>query len=176
MADAPAPNTTAAPPETAAPAPMPAPKRKGSAAGLIIQSVLLLIFFALVVVLQKVMLFALLAMLPSCIAWFIDKSPRKPVFFTVTAFNFAGFFPYFMQIMTSQSLAYATEEMLADIMAWLVIYGAAGVGWLLVLAGPRLSLALVDMYYGGQVMRMEKEKEILNEQWGIEEEQQEAKS
>jgi hypothetical protein len=131
------------------------------------QGIFLTLFVAGVVFLQKAMVFVLVAMLPSFIAWIIDRQPRKPMFFTVLALNFAGFFPYFMQIVTSQSLAYGTEEMMQNVEAWVVIYGASSAGWLMVLAGPSVCLWLVRFYYRQRAKGMEAEKKELVQEWGI---------
>ncbi len=172
MADAttaPAAAAALAPP-AAAPAPAPAPANAGKKSGKIGKIVLLVLVLLGVAFLQKAMVFALLAMLPSFIAFFLDHDPRKPVFFTITAFNFSGLFPFFMQMLMSESLSYEAEEMIANMQAWAVIYGAAGIGWLLVLAGPTISLSLVEFFYNGKATRLELEQKKLAETWGIGEE------
>ena len=73
-----------------------------------------------------------ISLLPSGVAMIVDRRPRKFASKTVTCFNFAGLLPAMFDTFMASDPDVAAQQQLADPYIWLMIYGFAGFGWLVV--------------------------------------------
>lgn len=105
-------------------------------------------------------------MLPTGVAWIIDRSKQKSKTLTVGAMNFAGCFPYLMGIWTAFDPAVLSARYLGDPLTIIIIYGAAFVGYVINYA----SVSAFSSYAAGrakaQVSRIDKERKALEKRWG----------
>ena len=108
----------------------------------------------------------LVGMVPSIVALVVDRSPRKYGTLTIAALNFAGVLPYLVKLWAkSQNLENALN-IVVDVFALMVMYGAAGFGWMIFLTIPT-SVASIFMVISQRriaVLR-ENQRKIL-EEWG----------
>jgi len=130
--------------------------------------VLLTLTFIAVLALPTLIVF-FFGMLPSLVAYIIDRSKQKSAAFTVSAINFIGVFPYIMDLWTKN---YTTDKidvalgMVSDIFTLLVMYSAAAFGWLIYLALPSIISSFVIVLQQRKVAQLRGEQKDLIDEWG----------
>lgn len=130
--------------------------------------VLLLVFIIGIVTMQHAFLFVFIALLPSIVAYIVDRNPNYSVFFTVACLNVSGLLPFLLEIVFSPKLIEAASARMGDVYTWLVIYSAAAVGWALVILCPTVCKLVLQGMRRGQIMHLENQQRKLIEEWGPE--------
>lgn len=113
-------------------------------------------------------IFFFIGMVPALVAWTVDNDRNKYTFSTVAALNFAGVFPYMMDILLHGGNFRAIEAKLSDAIVWFVMYGAAALGWVLVWSSPVIAAAALEGLYKGRIMHLENMQKKAIEEWGTE--------
>ncbi|MBT3809705.1 MAG: hypothetical protein HOF99_09415, partial [Rhodospirillaceae bacterium] len=100
-------------------------------------------FVVLGMILLGLMIFAAPALLlfavgciPAMVAYIIDREPGRNATLTVGAANVAGVAPFIFELLLSGPTMDRALAMLSDVFVVVVMFGTAGVGWLLVLGMP----------------------------------------
>lgn len=127
---------------------------------------IMLILLSAVFLSTAVMFF--IGLLPMFVAFFVDRSPKKTKAITVGAMNFAGCTPFVIELWTSDRSLEKAFSIIFDPMAIIVIYSAAGVGYLLDWA---VSVVVANfLYQKGQSRQkaIKKRQEELEKRWGKE--------
>lgn len=109
-----------------------------------------------------------IGLMPMFVAFFVDKSKNKTKAVTVGAMNLAGCMPFLMELWTTEATLNKAFSIVLDPMAIIVIYSAAGVGYIIDWA---LTLLVANFLYQRGVARkkaIEKRQEELIERWGEE--------
>ncbi|PGH56087.1 hypothetical protein CRT60_13980 [Azospirillum palustre] len=125
-------------------------KKKGGALTLI-----LLIVPAALIVLPTTILFGI-GMIPTIVAYVVDRDPDKSAPITVGGLNFCGCMPFAIDLWKHQHTIGAAAKIFADPLAWLVMYSAAAVGW-------GIYYGIPPMVAGMEVTRAEKRVEVLKQ-------------
>lgn len=125
-------------------------KKKGGALTLI-----LLIVPAALIVLPTTILFGI-GMIPTIVAYVVDRDPDKSAPITVGGPNFCGCMPFAIDLWKHQHTIGAAAKIFADPLAWLVMYSAAAVGW-------GIYYGIPPMVAGMEVSRAEKRVEVLKQ-------------
>lgn len=113
-------------------------------------------------------IFFVIGILPSIVAFYLDRTSKRNNYHTVLACNLSGVIPFMAQMLREgRSNAYTTELM-SDAGNWLIIYASAGFGWILVYATPLFAQFLITMFHQGQIMRYEALQERIIKDWGPE--------
>jgi hypothetical protein len=99
---------------------------------------------ALFIALPTVTLFAV-GMVPTVVAYIVDLSPGRYACRCVASLNFAGVFPHILKLWTTGHHMTGALKVAADPYAWLVMFSAAGLGWLLFIGVPGVSAALQSL-------------------------------
>jgi hypothetical protein len=111
------------------------------------------------------MLFAA-GMLPSGVAAIVDRHAGRYLTAAVALLNLAGMaVPVLTLLKLGASLA-AAFQVLGDPRNWLIIYSAAGLGWVLHAAMPTLARVIIDMRAEREERRLKRRAEQLTEEWG----------
>jgi len=105
-------------------------------------------------------------MLPTFVAVLIDRSPQRFAFISVLAMNFAGVFPYLLDLwMGSNSMSVAIDS-LTDVFSLFTMYGSAAVGWVLFIVTPPIVTTVMTFIAQRRVALLRaNQKRLLNE-WG----------
>ena len=82
------------------------------------------------------MMILLFGMLPTLVAFIIDRSPRNYAMYCVGGMNFSGVFPYLLDLWTGNHEFNTAIDILTDVFNLLVMYSGAGFGWMLFMAIP----------------------------------------
>ncbi len=108
------------------------------------------------------------AMLPTFGAYVIDKNPNICLFRTVGFLNFAGTWPFLLQLWTGSNSIIQSVKLLTDPYALLLIYSAAALGWIFYLGFPSLGLAFQDYGAEQRAKRLRIARKKLEVEWGDE--------
>ncbi len=120
------------------------------------------------VLLKMNFIFFSVGMLPAMVAYIVDHDKNKYIFSTVAALNFAGVFPYMVDIFMQGGTFIAVRDKLSDMMVWLVMYASAALGWGVVFASPIIAAAVLEGIYAGRILHMENLQKKAIEEWGEE--------
>ena len=105
-------------------------------------------------------------MLPTFVTLLIDRSAQRFAFISVLAMNFAGIFPYFLDLwMGSNSMSVAIDS-LTDVFALFTMYGLAGVGWVLFMVTPPIVTTVMSFIAQRRVSILRAAQKKLLTEWG----------
>ena len=106
------------------------------------------------------------AMIPTLVFLITDRDHEKALALTVGATNFAGVFPFVLQLWQyGQNLENALKIMREPI-TWFVALAGAGVGYVIYLVVPGLVATVMAGTAGGKVARMQHNLEEMKRIWG----------
>lgn len=112
------------------------------------------------------MIVILVGMVPSIVALVVDRSPRKYGTLTIASLNFAGVLPYLVKLWAkSQSLENALN-IVVDVFALIVMYGAAGFGWMIFLTIPTFVASIFMVVSQRRVAVLRENQRKIIEEWG----------
>ena len=139
-------------------------KRKGKlpVTLFLVAIVVLGVFFKMTVI------FILIGMLPSIVAWYIDNMERKPNFRIIMVCNLSGVAPFAANLIAEGNKTAHVMQMFSDFSAWFVIYSSAGIGWLLVWGCPYLIELCLEIGNFSRIAKLEGAQKKLIEEWGPE--------
>lgn len=106
-------------------------------------------------------------MLPTIVAYFVDRSKEKLKPLTVGAMNFAGCFPFVMELWTvSDHSIEAAMELVREPKTIIIIYMAAVIGYLIDWAMSGLVAKIVQQKARIRLKEIKSLQESLIERWG----------
>jgi hypothetical protein len=140
-------------------------KRKGSSSGIV--TVLLILFPAGLIFLPSTILLAA-GMIPTAVAYVVDRDPDKTAPMTVGGLNLAGVVTFLISLWQAGHTMAALSKVLTDPFAWLVMYGAAGLGWALYYGIPPAVVGWVVMRAESRISQRIEEQQELIALWGTE--------
>ncbi|MBM3488015.1 MAG: hypothetical protein FJX67_15510 [Alphaproteobacteria bacterium] len=157
----------AAPARTKKKAPPPG-RHKKSGRGLSFAQTFLTVplLIVLAVVAAPTTIVFLAGMMPSAVAVIIDTTPGRYAARCVFALNLAGLAPFLRLLWYGPNDVPAALRIVSDPYAWLVIYGAAGIGWLLFLGLPDAIAMVKKLEADRQVRKHRDRQHELVEEWG----------
>jgi len=129
---------------------------------------ILLVLTFMAVIAAPTMIVLFFGMLPTLVAYIIDRTKQKSAAFSVGAINFIGVFPYVMNLWTDFNSVDRALGMVGDIFSLLVMYSAAAFGWLIFLALPSVISAFVIVMQQRKVAQLRGEQKDLIDEWGAE--------
>ena len=107
----------------------------------------------------------LVGMLPTLVAYVIDRTPQKNAAFCVGGMNLIGVFPYVIDLWDDISFSLAIN-ILTDVFAWAVMYGAAGFGWMLYSSLPPVIANILTAISQRRIAQLRSKQRRLIEEWG----------
>ncbi len=106
-------------------------------------------------------------MLPTMVAFIIDRSRQKHAMFSVGGMNFSGVFPFLLNLWTGEHTVNAATNMLTDDPFTLaMMYGAAGLGWLLYISVPPVVTAFLTVMAQHRIAQLRTTQTRIIEEWG----------
>lgn len=109
-----------------------------------------------------------IGLLPTFVAFYADRNKKKIKPITVGAMNIAGCMPFIMELWTTDMSMSKALSIIVDPMAIIVIYSAAGVGYLIDWAVTMLVANFLYQRGGSRKNTIEKRQAELIERWGEE--------
>ncbi len=107
-------------------------------------------------------------MIPTAVAAIVDRDPEKLAAISVGPLNFAGTLPIILEVMQNGNDMGAMGIALGSPFSWLIMYGAAAMGWLLYMGLPAMTSNIVAKQAERQIEKLiERQRELVGE-WGPE--------
>lgn len=129
---------------------------------------ILLVLAFLLVLAAPTMVVLVMGMLPTLVAFIIDRTKQKSNSFCVGAINFIGVFPYVMDLWGGMNDFSAAVAIIGDFFNLLVMYAAAAFGWFLFLTMPSVISSFVIVMQQRKVAQLRGEQKDLIDEWGAE--------
>ncbi len=108
----------------------------------------------------------LIGMAPTFIVFLIDTDRQKLSTGAVAAMNAAGVTPFIIDLWSKQQTMEAVFQILREPSTWMVMMGAAGVGWLIVFAVPQAVATLKLAQSEARLKILRSNLETLKDVWG----------
>ena len=113
-------------------------------------------------------LLALFGLLPTGVAFIIDRTESKQTTQTVGWMNFAGLWPYLWMLWTGEHSISRAMGFLGDVFVWLVIYAAAAFGWTIFVLLPPIIVQVLDILAKKRVETLRENQREIIAKWGKE--------
>lgn len=107
-----------------------------------------------------------LGMLPTLVAWVIDRSDGKHATFCVCGLNFSGLFPFLMDVWFINHSTDMAIRILTDVFNLIIIFGAAAFGWLLYTAVPPVITTFLSVMAQHRMTILKTTQSNITEEWG----------
>jgi hypothetical protein len=146
-----------------------APGKKKKKKGLAWRAQLIMIFVLLAAIAaMPTTVLLCIGMLPTLVAWFIDRTKERTRALTVGAMNAAGCTPFILQLWMSSNTLQNSLMIITDPRTVIVMYCAAGVGYLIDWAISGLVGSVMVQRATSRRDQIAKRKAALAERWGPE--------
>jgi len=106
------------------------------------------------------------SMLPSVVAFVVDRSPGKYLFKCVLAINACGTLPALLDLTLAGRDLEAVGVVISDVWYWLYAYGAAAFGWVLYGGVPRVIASYVSIKAQNRIKELRDVQAKLVDEWG----------
>lgn len=106
------------------------------------------------------------SMLPSVVAFVVDKSQGKFLFKCVLAVNICGMLPALLDLTLAGRDLSAVTAIISDVWYWLYAYGAAAFGWVLYGGVPRVIASYVSIKAQNRIRELRDVQAKLIDEWG----------
>jgi hypothetical protein len=107
-------------------------------------------------------------MIPTIVAYVVDRTPRRTLTLTVGPLNLAGTVPYCIQLWFGGDTMHGLISSLTSVWVWLVMYLAAAIGWLLHFGMPVIVRFLLEQSIDRRKTRLVQIQKKLRAEWGDE--------
>lgn len=105
-------------------------------------------------------------MLPTLVAALCDRGTNRFAWLCVGGLNFSGVAYYLFDLWFGSHTMDHAIEILTDVLALIIIYGAAALGWLLYLAMPPVIAAFLSIAAQRRIAQLKANQRKLIDQWG----------
>ena len=141
-------------------------KRRGNGSGLLLW-LLVGIIAGASFALPTVLLFCA-GMVPTMVAWIVDRSRDGHAPMAVGMLNLAGLLPSLLGLWTSGHTVGIAARIMSDPYTWLFAFGSAAVGWALVLGLPKVMETAMTFRNEAEIRRLKGRQAALVAEWGAE--------
>ncbi len=139
---------------------------KGGGGGMLLGMIFLFALIILALVSMASVVLVLFGLLPTFVAFLIDRSAQRFGFLSVFAMNFAGLFPSLLDLwMGSNSMSVAIDS-LTDVFSLFTMYGAAAVGWIFFAITPPIVTTGMTFIAQRRVSILRAKQKKLIQEWG----------
>lgn len=108
----------------------------------------------------------LVGLLPTMVAFIIDKSSGKYATLCVGAINIAGIFPSIFILWAGQNSFAQAIQIITNVFDLVIMYGAAGFGWMLYIIIPSAVSTLLNIIAQRRISRLRNQQRDLISEWG----------
>ena len=122
----------------------------------------------LIVVAGPTALILFFGMMPTIVAFLVDRTRQKYGPLCVTGMNFCGVFPVLLELWTGEHSFSAAFDLLVEPMMLLMMYGAAAFGWVLFLAVPPVIASFIGVVMERRIVSLRNVQKKIVDEWGDE--------
>lgn len=126
----------------------------------------LLILVSMLVISMPTVLLLVFGLLPTVVAWVIDRSDQKYATFCVFGMNFSGLFPFLTDLWFKDHSIESATRILTNVFDLMVIYGAAAFGWLMFKTVPPVITTFMTVMLQHRVTTLREQQKVITEEWG----------
>lgn len=137
-------------------------KRGGGFAFLVIG----LALFAMLLFATPAFIVLMVGLVPAFVALVVDADRARYATIAVFATNLAGVVPFVLELVIDRASMMDAVAMVSDVFIIAVMYGAAAIGWALVLGMPKVAAVYISVVNQSRIESMRKEQQRLVEEWG----------
>lgn len=105
-------------------------------------------------------------MLPTLVAFIVDRTEQKYAATSVGGLNFSGVFPFLLDLWFGDHSFKGAIHSLTDVYALLLMYASAAFGWMLYSAVPPIVTAFLTVVSQRRVALLRTNQRKLIEEWG----------
>jgi hypothetical protein len=105
-------------------------------------------------------------LLPTFVAYIIDRSNGKSAAFTVGSANFLGVFPFIIILWGGENSFTQALNITTDLIDMLIMYSASAFGWLVFMVLPTIISSFVMIMQQRKVAQLRGQQKDLIEEWG----------
>lgn len=128
-----------------------------------------LLIAAAVVLLQQTIIMVVIGMLPAIVAYIVDDTRSRAWSKVVTACNMAGMLPFVVDLyFVSGNSTVAMQQQMSSLFMWMVVYGSAGIAWVLIWGMPKVALFFYRIFHAYRIDEHKKALRKLRREWGME--------
>lgn len=107
-------------------------------------------------------------LIPTFVAWIVDRHRDGYTPMAVGLLNLAGLLPSLLGLWMSGHTMGIAARIMSDPYTWLFAFGAAAVGWLLVLGLPKVVETAITFRNESEIGRLKNRQQALVAEWGPE--------
>jgi hypothetical protein len=107
-------------------------------------------------------------LVPTAVAVVVDRHRRRYLARTVGAMNIAGVVPGALRMWEAGITFASLQQVIESPVTWLIMYGAAGIGWVLYFCVPPVVAMVLEVRVDDTKRRLEGRTKLLVEEWGEE--------
>ena len=108
----------------------------------------------------------LIGLLPTMVAFVVDKSSGKYATLCVGAMNITGIFPSIFKLWSGQNDFSQAVQIITNIFDLVIMYGAAGFGWILYIIIPSVVGTLLNIISERRITKLRIQQRGLINEWG----------
>ncbi len=105
-------------------------------------------------------------LVPTVVALIVDMTPGRYLTRCVAGLNIAGISPFMHSLWTGGNDMTTAIGVVTDPFAWLAIYGASAIGWLLFTGFPGIVTVFHTLNAKRRIYMLEEKQKTLLEEWG----------
>ena len=128
----------------------------------------LLIAVTLIAVAFPTIVVISVGMLLSITSFFTDRTDQKYGFFCIAGLNFAGVFPYLMDLWSGNHNITGAMNIITDVFALAVMYGSAMAGWVIYTVIPPVITSFMTVLTERRLSALRANQRRIVEEWGDE--------
>ena len=129
---------------------------------------LIIISVLMMAVLRTGFVFVVIALLPAIVAYFMDRSRYLHIFKCVFCFNLSAVIPSISKLLVAGPSNFLINELMGDTLNWMLIYGAALMGLMLVNMMSSLAQVMVSTFHKNHVVNLNNNQKKIEQEWGHE--------
>lgn len=107
-----------------------------------------------------------IGMLPTLGAMLSDRRREKYATLCVGAMNFTGVLPFLIKLWTEDHSYEHAFAVIGDPITWLIMYGAAALGWAIYFVAPGIVGMFIGMRTEQRIQKLRRRQRDLVEEWG----------
>jgi len=108
----------------------------------------------------------LVGLLPTMVAFIVDKSFGKCATLCVGAMNIAGIFPSIFELWSEKNSFAQAFQIITNVFDLVIMYGAAGFGWILYIIIPSAVSTVLHIVAQRRIARLRNSQRNLISEWG----------
>lgn len=127
-----------------------------------------LIGVTLVAIALPTLIVFIVGMLPGLASWVTDRTDQKYGFFCIGGLNFAGVFPYLMDLWWGNHTLSGATDIITNVFSLAVMYGAAMAGWFIYTVVPPTITSFMTVLAERRLSALRANQRRIVEEWGEE--------